>query len=42
MLFKLSNKTVAFIDAIKERQGLHNRGQVVEKLIEKGRAAIQQ
>jgi hypothetical protein len=42
VLFRLSNKTVAFIDAIKERQGLHNRGQVVEQLIEKGRAAIQQ
>jgi hypothetical protein len=42
VLFRLSNKTIAFIDAIKERQGLRNRGQVLEQLIEKGRAAVQQ
>jgi hypothetical protein len=42
VLFRLSNETVAFIDEIKERQGLRNRGQVLEQLIEKGRAAAQQ
>ncbi|MBV8890516.1 MAG: ribbon-helix-helix protein, CopG family [Acidobacteria bacterium] len=42
VLFRLSNETVAFIDEIKERQGLRNRGQVLEQLIEKRRAAAQQ
>ena len=42
VLFRLSNETVAIIDEIKERQGLRNRGQVLEQLIEKGRAAAQQ
>ena len=42
VLFRLSNETVALIDEIKERQGLRNRGQVLEQLIEKGRAAAQQ
>ena len=42
VLFRLSNETLALIDAIKERQGLRNRGQVLEQLIEKGRAAAQQ
>ena len=42
VLFRLSNETVALIDEIKERQGLRNRGQVLEQLIEKGRATAQQ
>ena len=42
VLFRLSNDTVALIDELKERQGLRNRGQVLEQLFEKGRAATQQ
>ena len=38
----LQQETVAFIDDLKERQGLRNRGQVLEQLIEQGRAAAQQ
>jgi Ribbon-helix-helix protein, copG family len=38
----LPRETVAFLDEIKERQGLRNRGEVLEQLIEKGRAAAQQ
>jgi len=38
----LPRETVAFLDLIKQRQGLRNRGQVLEQLIEKGRAAAQQ
>jgi hypothetical protein len=33
----LPRETVAFIDDLKERQGLRNRGQVLEHLIEIGR-----
>jgi Ribbon-helix-helix protein, copG family len=42
VLFRLSNETVALIDALKERQGLRNRGQVLEQLIKIGRKAAQQ
>jgi hypothetical protein len=51
VLFRLSNETVAFIDEIKERRGLRNRGQVLEheysarellKLFEQRREATQQ
>ena len=42
VLFRLSNETVALIDELKERQGLRNRGQVLEQLIEIGRSAAQQ
>jgi hypothetical protein len=42
VLLRLSNHTVALIDAIKERHGLSNRGQVLEHLIEKGRELILQ
>jgi hypothetical protein len=35
-------ETVAFLDELKERQGLRNRGQVLEQLIEIGRTAAQQ
>jgi hypothetical protein len=38
----LPRETLALLDEIKERQGLRNRGQVLEQLIEKGRAAAQQ
>jgi len=38
----LPRETLALIDEIKERQGLRNRGQVLEQLIEKGRTAAQQ
>jgi hypothetical protein len=38
----LPRETVAFIDEFKERQGLRNRGQVLEQLIEIGRAVTQQ
>jgi hypothetical protein len=42
VLFRLSNETVALIDQLKKRQGLRNRGQVLEQLIEIGRTAAQQ
>ena len=42
VLFRLSNETVAIIDQIKECQGLRNRGQVLEQLIENRRTAAQQ
>jgi hypothetical protein len=38
----LPRETVAFIDELKERQGLRNRSLVLEQLIEKGRTAAQQ
>jgi hypothetical protein len=38
----LPRETVAFLDELKERQGLRNRGQVLEQLIEKGRTAAPQ
>lgn len=38
----LPRETVAYLDEIKKRQGLRNRGQVLEQLIEKGRTAAQQ
>jgi hypothetical protein len=38
----LPRETVAFLDEIKERQGLRNRGQVLEQLIEIGREVAQQ
>jgi hypothetical protein len=37
----LPRETVAFIDELKERQGLRNRGQALEQLIEIGRSVIQ-
>jgi hypothetical protein len=42
VLFRLSNETVALIVELKERQGLRNRGQVLEQLIGIGRTATQQ
>ena len=38
----LPRETIALLDEIKERQGLRNRGQVLEQLIERGREAAQQ
>jgi len=38
----LPRATVAYLDEIKEREGLRNRGQVLEQLIEVGRIAAQQ
>jgi hypothetical protein len=38
----LPRETLALLDEIKERQGLRNRGQVLEQLIENRRAAAQQ
>ena len=38
----LPRETVALIDELKQRQGLRNRGQVLEQLIEKGRQVTQQ
>jgi hypothetical protein len=38
----LPRETVAYLDEIKERQGLRNRGQVLEQLIEMRRSAAQQ
>ena len=35
-------RTVAYLDELKERRGLRNRGQVLEQLIEIGRSAAQQ
>ena len=32
VLFRLSNKTVAWIDELKQNLGLRNRGQVLEQL----------
>ena len=38
----LPRETVAYLDELKERQGLRNRGQVLEQLIEIGRSVTQQ
>ena len=38
----LPREDIAFLDELKERQGLRNRGQVLEQLIEIGRAVTQQ
>jgi Ribbon-helix-helix protein, copG family len=42
VLVRLSSKTVAVIDELKQRLGLRNRGQVVEQLFEQRREAAQQ
>lgn len=42
VLFRLPNETVAFIDELKQRYGLRNRGQALLQLIEQGRVAAQQ
>jgi hypothetical protein len=38
----LPREDLAFLDELKERQGLRNRGQVLEQLIEIGRQVAQQ
>jgi hypothetical protein len=38
----LPREDIAFLDELKERQGLRNRGQVLEQLIEIGRTVTQQ
>ena len=38
----LPRETVAFLDELKERQGLRNRSQVLMQLIEQGREVTQQ
>jgi hypothetical protein len=42
VLFRLSNETVALIDELKQRQGLRNRGQVLEQFFGQRREAAQQ
>ena len=37
----LPREDLAFLDELKERQGLRNRGQVLEQLIERGRTVTQ-
>ena len=37
VLFRLSNKTVARIDELKQNLGLRNRGQVLEQLFQQRR-----
>ncbi len=41
-LADLPREHIAYLDELKERQGLRNRGQVLEQLIEMGRSVIQQ
>ena len=38
----LAREDLAFLDELKERQGLRNRGQVLEQLIQLRRAATKQ
>jgi hypothetical protein len=40
-LADLPRETLALLDELKERQGLRNRGQVLEQLIESRRSATQ-
>ena len=42
LIADLPRETVAFLDELKEPQGLRNRSLVLEQLIEKGRTAAQQ
>jgi hypothetical protein len=42
LVVALPRETVAFLDELKQRQGLRNRGQVLEQLIERGRTVTQQ
>jgi len=37
----LPRETLAYLDELKEPQGLRNRGQVLEQLIERGRTVTQ-
>ena len=42
VIVDLPGETVALIDELKQRQGLRSRSQVLQQLIERGRAATQQ
>ena len=42
LVIALPRETVAFLDELKERQGLRNRSQVLMQLIEQGREVTQQ
>jgi hypothetical protein len=42
LIVDLPRETVAFIDELKERQGLRNRSQVLMQLIERGREVTQE
>ena len=42
LIVALPRDTVAFLDEIKERQGLRSRSQVVVQLIDQGRGVAQQ
>jgi hypothetical protein len=42
VLLQLPRATVAFLDELKERQGLRSRSQALLQLIEQGRKAAQQ
>lgn len=42
LVVALPKETVAFLDELKERQGLRNRSQALLQLIEQGRKAAQQ
>lgn len=42
VLFQLPRDTIAFIDELKQRQGLRSRSQALLQLIEHGRAVAQQ
>jgi hypothetical protein len=41
LIVALPRETVALLDELKERQGLRNRSQVLEQLIERGRTVAQ-
>ncbi len=41
LIVALPHETVALIDELKQRKGLRNRSQVLQQLIEQGRAAAQ-
>jgi hypothetical protein len=42
LIVDLPRETIAFIDDLKERQGLRNRSQVLLQLIEQRREVVQQ
>jgi len=42
LIVALPKETVALIDELKQRYGLRSRSQVLQQLIERGRAATQQ
>jgi hypothetical protein len=42
LVVALPGDQVAFLDQLKERRGLRNRGQVLEQLIEIGRSVTEQ